>query len=122
LTSSGLSALVDAFSGLYRERYAFFFEGEPIELVNLRLAAFGLNDPIELPCAQPGLVESGKSMRPVYFEKLGVIDTAVFQRDSLRPGMKLSGPTIVEEPTSATLIPPGTSADVASDLGLFVRL
>ena len=53
LTSDGLSALVDAFSPLYRERYAFFFEGEPIELVNLRVAAFGVNDPIELPSLQP---------------------------------------------------------------------
>ena len=36
--------------------------------------------------------------------------------------MKLPGPAVVEEPTSATLIPPGATADVAPDLGLFVRL
>jgi N-methylhydantoinase A len=125
LTSNGLSALVDAFSRLYRERYAFFFEGEPIELVNLRVAAFGVNDPIELPSLRPqgiSSAETGRNIRPVYFEKLGYVETAVFKRDSLRPGMKLPGPAVVEEATSATLIPPGATADVAPDLGLFVRL
>src|ERR1019366_2051721 len=37
VTRDGIEALVDSFGRLYRERYAFFFEGEPIELVNLRL-------------------------------------------------------------------------------------
>ena len=125
LTSNGLFALVDAFSRLYRERYAFFFEGEPIELVNLRVAAFGVNDPIELPSLQPHSISSagaGKGSRPVYFEKLGYLETSVLKRDSLRPGMKLPGPAVVEEATSATLIPPGATADVAPDLGLFVKL
>ena len=125
LTSNGLSALVDAFSRLYRERYAFFFEGEPIELVNLRVAALGVNDPLELPSLRPqgiSSAETGRNIRPVYFEKLGYVETAVLKRDSLRPGMKLPGPAVVEEATSATLIPPGATADVAPDLGLFVRL
>jgi N-methylhydantoinase A len=125
LTSNGLSALVDAFSRLYRERYAFFFEGEPIELVNLRVAAFGVNDPLELPSLRPqgiSSAETGRNIRPVYFEKLGYVETSVFKRDSLRPGMKLPGPAVVEEATSATLVPPGATADVAPDLGLFVRL
>lgn len=49
LDAAGLGALLDAFARLYRERYAFFFDGEPIELVNLRVAALGHNAPIELP-------------------------------------------------------------------------
>jgi N-methylhydantoinase A len=124
LTRDGLSALIEAFSRLYRERYAFFFAGEPIELVNLRVAAFGLNEPVELASAQPHSIaaESRRSIRPVYFERLGFIDAAVLKRNSLQPGMKLSGPAVVEEETSATLIPPGAAADVAPDLGLFVKL
>jgi N-methylhydantoinase A/oxoprolinase/acetone carboxylase beta subunit len=50
------------------------------------------------------------------------LEACVFERDRLRPGMIVSGPAAVEEPTSATLIPPGRSATVASDLGLFVTL
>jgi N-methylhydantoinase A len=126
VTPAGILALVDAFGRLYRERYAFFFEGEPIELVNLRLAAFGANEPIKLQLpagigiADPAAARIGR--RPIYFDKTGFLETDVFDRDRLRPGMIMTGPAVVEEPTSVTLIPPGRSATVASDLGLFVKL
>jgi N-methylhydantoinase A len=126
VTPAGILALVDAFGRLYRERYAFFFEGEPIELVNLRLAAFGANEPIKLQqpagsgIADPAAARIGR--RPIYFDKTGYLDADVFERDRLRPGMVVQGPAVVEEPTSVTLMPQGRSATVASDLGLFVKL
>ncbi len=125
VTVSGLDALVQAFGRLYRERYAFFFEDEPIELVNLRLAAFGSSEPIVLEHFDatrndPSAAQSGT--RPVYFDKAGHLIAAVFQRDLLRPGMELRGPALVEEPTSVALIPPGATATLAPDLGLFVKL
>jgi N-methylhydantoinase A len=124
VTAAGITALVDAFGRLYRERYAFFFEGEPIELVNLRLAAFGVNEPVRLEQFVSGAAAetARRDTRPVYFEKLGYVETAVFLRDRLRHGMRISGPAVIEEPTSATLIPPGITSDVAPDLGLFVKL
>jgi len=126
VTPAGILALVDAFGRLYRERYAFFFEGEPIELVNLRLAAFGANEAIKLePPAGVGIADPTAARigrRPIYFDKSGYLDADVLERDRLRPGMVVQGPAVVEEPTSVTLIPPGRSATVASDLGLFVKL
>jgi N-methylhydantoinase A len=125
VTGQGIEALVTAFGKLYRERYAFFFEGEPIELVNLRLAAIGTREPIRLAQferhgadPQPALI----ARRPVYFEKRGFVDAAVFDRNRLRPGMIVHGPAVVEEPTSVTLIPVERTATVAADLGLFVTL
>jgi N-methylhydantoinase A len=133
VTAMGIAALVDAFGRVYRERYAFFFEGEPIELVNLRLAAFGANAPIKLATfdAHAGAKVGAEAddpeparigRRPIYFDKAGYLEAAVFERDRLRPGMIVRGPAVVEEPTSVTLIPPGRTASVASDLGLFVQL
>jgi N-methylhydantoinase A len=125
VTRQGIEALVTAFGRVYRERYAFLFEGEPIELVNLRLAAVGARAVIRLAQfegygddAAPARI----AIRPVYFDKLGFIETAVFDRDRLRQGMIVRGPAVVEEPTSVTLIPPGRNATVAADLGLFVKL
>lgn len=126
VTAEGIDLLVAAFGRLYRERYAFFFEGEPIELVNLRLAAIGSRAPIHLPrfierrSDDPQRPCIGR--RPVYFEKLGYVQASVFDRDRLRPGMAIRGPAIVEESTSVTLIPMQRTATVGADLGLFVNL
>jgi N-methylhydantoinase A len=129
VTAAGIAALVDAFGRLYRERYAFFFEGEPIELVNLRLAAFGANAPIKLARFDAGSGAEADDpeparigRRPIYFDNAGYLEAGVLARDRLRPGMVVHGPAVVEEPTSVTLIPPGRTATVASDLGLFIKL
>ncbi len=125
VSRDGIAALVEAFGRLYRERYAFFFEGEPIELVNLRLAAFGLSEAVELDLRAGSGTDPAAARiatRPVYFDKAGFVETAVFDRDKLTGGMVLQGPAIVEEPTSVSLIPPGFAASVTSDLGLFVKV
>jgi N-methylhydantoinase A len=125
LTPAGLSALIDAFSALYRERYAFFFEGEPIELVNLRVTAFGRNATVDLPEDESlGGDHTGavKDRRPVYFEGAGWIDCAIYDRDRLAGGMIVTGPAIIEEETSATLVAPERSAEVTADHGLIIAL
>ncbi|TAK82245.1 MAG: hydantoinase/oxoprolinase family protein [Betaproteobacteria bacterium] len=125
LDPAGMKALLRAFGNLYRSRYAFFYEGEPIELVNLRLAAEGLNAPVQLKrAAQAGSdpAPARRGRRPVYFEGRGFVPTAIYERDGLRHGMRIKGPAVIEEPTSATLVPPGYTAAVGADLGLFVPL
>ncbi|TAK47281.1 MAG: hydantoinase/oxoprolinase family protein [Xanthobacteraceae bacterium] len=125
LDKAGLDQLIASFAALYRECYAFFFEGEPIELVNLRVSALGHNAPVALPhpaAAGPDPSMAGTGQRAVYFEETGFTTTAVYDRALLKPGMIVSGPAVIEETTSSTLIPPGTQAMVAADLGLFVPL
>ncbi len=120
-----VAALLDAFARLYRERYAFFFEGDPIEIVNLRVSAFGRNPPVEL--GRPGAsgadpAPARKGERPVFYEDRGFVPTAVYERTRLRPGMKIPGPAVIEEETSSVLVPPGDAATVLADLGLVVSL
>ena len=123
--ADGLERLVAAFGDLYRERYAFFYEGDPIEFVNLRLFALGINAPIDLPEGTAGGAEAGraqKGSRRVYFEGAGFVDAAVYERGRLGAGMVIPGPAVIEEETSSMVVPPQTAAEVASDLGLIVRL
>ncbi|MEQ8699342.1 MAG: hydantoinase/oxoprolinase family protein, partial [Bauldia litoralis] len=125
VSREGIEALLREFGTLYRERYAFFFEGEPIELVNLRVSAQGLNPTVVFPesadaGADPAPAQVGS--RPVYFEGGGWTETNVYGRDGLTCGMVVAGPAVIEEETSATLIPPGTTAQVAADHGLIVDL
>lgn len=123
VTRTAIEALTEAFARLYRERYAYFFDGEPIEIVNIRVAGLGHNRPIELPTFPAAAADPSparKGTRPVYFESAGFLDTAVYDRILLRPGMAIGGPALVEEQTSSTLVPPGSRAEVLADLGLAI--
>jgi N-methylhydantoinase A len=124
LDRAGMASLLAAFGRLYRERYAFFFEGEPIEIVNLRVSAEGLNAPVAFPAApkRSATRQRQAPTRPVYFEKRGFVAAAIYQRDELGFGTAIAGPAVIEEATSATLIPPGYRASVGRDRGLFVPL
>ena len=120
-----VAALLDAFARLYRERYAFFFEGEPIEIVNLRVTALGRNPPVELARPAAGGADpapAGKGERAVFYEERGFVPTRVYERTRLRPGMRIPGPAVIEEETSSVLVPPGDEASVLADLGLVVSL
>jgi len=123
VTASSIASLVEAFAQQYRERYAYFFDGEPIEIVNIRVAGLGHNRPIELPTGSGAPADpqpARKGARPVYFESAGFLDTVVYDRLRLRPGMVIVGPALVEEQTSSTLIPPGSHAGILSDFGLAI--
>ena len=56
----------------------------------------------------------------MYFESAGFLDTDVYDRLLLHPGMVVEGPALVEEQTSSTLVPPGSRAEVLADLGLAI--
>ena len=125
VTEAGIAALIADFGRLYRERYAFFFEDEPIEIVNLRLSAEGLNPPVDFPESagsgeSPAAAQSGS--RPVYFDGPGWTETPIFERARLAHGMMVPGPAVIEEETSATLVPPGRRTAVTVDLGLILDL
>ena len=124
VSRQGIDALVEAFGNLYRERYAFFYEGESVALVNLRVSAEGLNPRIAFPESrrggpQPDAARDGR--RQVYFEGGGWTDTPIYSRDRLVHGMIVEGPAVIEEETSATLAPPGARVEVMPDLGLTLR-
>ena len=103
------------FHEAHERAYGFNAPGEPVELVNLRLTAVGkIGKPQlhELPIdGAHGTAEKGR--RQVYFaESDGFVDCPIYDRYRLRAGELLSGPTIVEEFDSTTVIHPGYVARV----------
>ncbi len=93
------------FDQLYLERYGHSNPVAPGELVKIGVVATGR---ISRPGpATPGIEERGEwDHREVLFAGQGH-DCVIVPREQLAPGDDISGPAIIEEATSTTVVPPG---------------
>ena len=114
ITKTTLTFLEKAYHDLHQQCYGFCKPNEPTELVNFRLVALGLLDKPNLPSlaqadCDPLLAVQGS--RRVYF-KGSWLETPLYNRSLLSPGMALQGPAIVEQLDSTTVIWPNQTASV----------
>jgi N-methylhydantoinase A len=114
LSPDAVSQAIEAFHDLHRRLYTYEMRDMPVQLVNLRVTAIG-----RLPSPKPGELEAGDATpapvanRWVTFQRgTPAIHTPLYRREQLRPGAKLEGPAIVEQPDTTTLVWPGFSASV----------
>ncbi|HEX9921822.1 MAG TPA: hydantoinase/oxoprolinase family protein [Anaerolineae bacterium] len=111
LNDEAIRSVIDTFHELHYRVYAYGSVDEKVEFVNLRLAAIGLAPEVKLGAAPvTGGADPVKGHHPVYFFGHDFVDTPTLDRTKLAPGAALSGPCLVEEPASTTVIPPGARA------------
>ena len=93
----------------YDARYGHSFPDLPPEIVSLRLHVHGLFTKPELNLAQSVRAADAQlqERRRVYFDDAGFVDCPVYRRAGLPRDVDLSGPLIVEEPSSTTVVWPG---------------
>lgn len=104
-----LGPLLARFHTQHRARFSYAAEGEPVELVTLRIAAIGrLDKPEEAPPMPPeGPAEPGR--RRVRHGGAST-DWPVWRREALRAGAVIEGPAIIEEEFATHVILPGWCA------------
>jgi len=114
LNAAALARMRASFDEVYAARYGYASPEEPVEIVTWKLSAIGGSPRIALAkAAAPSGEESRKGTRRAYFpETRGYADTPVYDRYALAPGTSLTGPAIVEERESTTVVPPGVTATV----------
>lgn len=114
-----IDTLIESFHEIYEQRYAHADDG-PVELVALRVAAYGLTGkPASAAVAQ----SSGRTpqrKRPCCFGGV-VVDTAIFDRQALAVGEPIAGPALIDEDGATTLVPPGFNACHDSSGALVLR-
>ena len=101
---AGLAALWQRFHETHEARFGFAIPGETIELVNVSVTAIAPSrkpTPIELPAAEGS--PPTQEIRRVHFED-GEHEVAVYRRERLRPGHRMVGPAVIEEPATVTLL------------------
>jgi N-methylhydantoinase A len=102
----------------FRDLYARLYgvrPDDPVELVNYRVRVVGLVDKPDWASdrREEGAPPPPAGQRPAYFpEAGGYVGTLVHRRDRLGWGHTVSGPAILEDASSCTVVPPGWVAGV----------
>jgi N-methylhydantoinase A len=125
----GPSAVLDimhAFERVYRELYGRVAEAISVETVNWRVAVRGPKPSLDLRrragASTSDARDALKGNRPVYFRDINDYrPTPVYDRYQLGPGASFTGPAIVEERESTTVVGAGGVASVDESLNLVMR-
>jgi N-methylhydantoinase A len=124
-TKHDLTLMRGRFDTMHEQNSGHKAETEPVELVSLRLISLGLVPQAKL---SPGKVTGRKvdaaktGARKVFFGKEhGVLMTQVYNRDLFEPGHKISGPAIVEQLDTTTVIQPEQEAAVDDYRNIIVK-
>ena len=102
-----LQGVRERFVELHRRLYGHGEVEAPIEVVTLRVRSIGNVARPSWPEWHAGDDAKAHATRDTYFSSLGKTSTIpVYNRDDLARDQKISGPAIVEEWTTTTVIPP----------------
>ena len=114
---------IDTFHELHRQRYGFSDSSKPIEIVNLRLRMIAATKPYALPYEEPFPKPrcAKYAEKDIYFDGR-FVPSGLYKRDELTPGTMISGPALITEYTSATLLPPDCEAEVDGFGNLVIEL
>jgi N-methylhydantoinase A/oxoprolinase/acetone carboxylase beta subunit len=122
LDAAALARLRASFDEIYAARYGYANPREPVEVVTWKLSAVGGAPRVALAKQQPRSGEgTRKGVRRAYFPEVpGYLECPVYDRHALPAGITLTGPAIVEERESTTVLPPGVEAVVDEYASLLV--
>jgi N-methylhydantoinase A len=115
-------SVLKKFAGVYREKYGYYYDDVPAEIANIRVNGQigGRKIKLKRMDASGAGKASQKISRPAYSAILGqMVEFAVYDRPSLRRRMSISGPAVIEEASSTTVVDLGARL-VVDDHGSLV--
>jgi N-methylhydantoinase A len=120
---AGLSELPELFHARHQTVYGFNDPDAAIEVINLRVQAVGgVAKPERLtPRPSEGMPPGAARRRSVLLNG-ETLDTTVYAREALAPGMRLNGPAIVVQYDTTTFVPPDYRITVDEWLNLVGEL
>jgi N-methylhydantoinase A len=125
LKKSDLDLMRQRFDTQHEQASGHKAETEPVELVSLRLISYGLVPQAKLsPAKATGrrVDEAKTGERKVYFGKQhGMLDCQIYARGLLEPGQEISGPAVIEQLDTTTVIHPEQQATVDDYRNLIVK-
>lgn len=115
---------IQTFHEQHEREFAFSQVGAPVEIYQLHLAAIGKTPkPSFRPHERTGQMPAAPAeLRQVYFGETGWVETPVYDRETLPAGAKFSGPAIINQLDSTTVVPPNTHAEIDEWLNIRIHL
>lgn len=112
----------NGFAEAHRQEYGYDVAGRAVEVVNARLKAVGrVRRPDTRFAGGDGTMPPPREIRSVHFDT-GWVETPIYDRASLGAGQSLSGPAIIDEMSSTTIVEPGQSVRVDKAGNLIVEI
>jgi len=109
--------MLDNFHQAHHDNYGYSYQGQQlVESVNLRVSAVGL-----LPHLEPRPIAAGEAdpeaaltgQRKVFFEEVrNFVECPLYQRSELKAGNRLTGPAVIEQYDTNTVVHPGQTLGV----------
>lgn len=117
MSAERLAAVRRDFDRLHNQTYGHASETEPTEIINLRVTAFGIVEPVqfsELPAGGPEPRPEAQvdTTRICFDPAAGFIECPIYDRDRLQAGNRIGGPALVTEKGATTVLIPGFTCTV----------
>lgn len=118
INENSLELFIERFREAHKAEYGYDIPDRDIEIVNCRVQAIGLTSKFNESQYVGGSSIAGARIgsRPVYFGEDGWRETPVYERSALPVNQSLSGPAIIDEMSSTTVVLPGQHA-IVDDAG-----
>ncbi len=122
ISEASMPAIRAAFATAYAARYTSVYEGVSIQLVSIRIRCRGPIPELTIAQAETATATTPlKGTRSAFFGET-FLETPVYDRYALRPGIDIAGPAIIEEREATTILAPGDRLTVDATGTLRIRI
>ena len=115
-TAETAAEVARRFFATHRTEYGHAFEDQPVQVVTLRVIGTSSSDTLRLPPLEKGgrnnPSEAALYARPTTFDDGQTIQTPRFDRMKLKAGDTVTGPAVIVQQNSTTIVPPGFVSQV----------
>lgn len=126
ITPESLPQIVNDFHDVHERVFAIKEPGQYIECVYWKVQATGIMPKLRMKEQSYGGEDPSaalKDSRKAYFKEMGgLVETPIYDGEKLEYGHRVSGPAIIEEPTTTIVIIPGSDLTVTKWGNYFIEL
>jgi N-methylhydantoinase A len=118
-----LKKAIETFHQEHERQFSFHQDAQPVEIYQLHLRAVGKTPkPSFTPYERvPNATAEPHTWRNVFFDGAW-LDTPIYDRTVLPPGFELTGPAIIDQFDSTTVVPPNMTASIDEWKNIRIRI